>query len=422
MSAGTTGHVIIAPDKFKGSLTAPQVAGHVAEGLRRACPGVPVVTLPVADGGDGTVDSVVANQGSGFRRVQAVVHGPTGRPVEASFAMRGTVAIVEAAQACGLRRLPGGTPAPLTATSYGVGQLLSAAIRAGARSIVLGLGGVACTDGGAGLVQATGVRLVDRTGAQLPPGGAALARLDHLELPTTARAHAGTVLPGAHLQRAQNAAPAGNPGAAGNPGRSVVPVPVLVASDVDNPLLGASGAAAVYAPQKGATPEEVAVLEKGLTRWAEVAEQALGHSYRDLPGAGAAGGLGFAALAFLGASMRPGIELLLDLLGFARHLHGARLVITGEGSLDAQTMRGKAPAGVARAASAAGVPTVAVAGVAPLGADELGRIGISAAYSLTSIEPDPRRCMADAGPLLEDLAEQIANEWLGASLPEADQP
>lgn len=441
MSAGTTGHVIIAPDKFKGSLTAPQVAGHVAEGLRRACPGIPIVTLPVADGGDGTVDSVVANQGSGFRRVQAVVRGPTDRPVEASFAMRGTVAIIEAAQACGLRRLPGGTPAPLTATSYGAGQLISAAIRAGARSIVLGLGGVACTDGGAGLVQAIGVRLVDRSGAQLPPGGAALAHLDHLELPTTAGAHAGTVPPpGAHLQRAQNAEPArnpeptgnprpdgnpepdGNPRPAGNPGRSVVPVPVLVASDVDNPLLGASGAAAVYAPQKGATPEEVAVLEMGLTRWAEVAEQALGRSYRDLPGAGAAGGLGFAALAFLGASMRPGIELLLDLLGFARHLHGARLVITGEGSLDAQTMRGKAPAGVARAAAAAEVPTVAVAGVVPLGAGELRRIGISAAYSLTSIEPDPRRCMADAGSLLEDLAEQIANEWLGASLPEADQP
>ncbi len=376
--------MIIAPDKFKGTLTAPQVAAHVAVGLRRARPSVPLVTLPVADGGDGTVDSVTAGESAGFRRMSAMVQGPVGQPVEAFFAMGGATAIIEAAQACGLRRLPGGKPAPLDATSYGVGQLILAAVREGAHSIVLGLGGVACTDGGAGMVQALGVRLLDRGGAGLPPGGAALTALDHLE-------YAGWEV---------------------SPATPLVPVPVLVACDVDNPLLGTGGAAAVYAPQKGAAPRDVAVLERGLAQWAEVAEHALGDRYRELPGAGAAGGLGFGALAFLGATTRPGIELLLEHLGFAKHLRGARLVITGEGSLDAQTMRGKAPAGVARAAALAGIPVVAVAGVAPVTADDLHRMGISAVYPLTRIQPELRRCMAEAGPLLEELAERFADEWL----------
>src|SRR6266566_5757901 len=208
-----SGHVVVAPDKFKGSLTAPQVAGHVAAGLRRGRPDVRVVTLPVADGGDGTVDCAVAG---GFSRVPAVVRGPTGEPVTASFAVRGSVAIIEAAQACGLRRLPGGIPAPLTATSYGAGELIVAAAAAGARRIVLGLGGVACTDGGAGMVAALGGRLLDRAGKPLPPGGAALRTLDRLDL-TGLRGHRKTTaLPG-----------------------------VIVACDVDNRLLGPDGAAAV---------------------------------------------------------------------------------------------------------------------------------------------------------------------------------
>ena len=392
-----TGHVVVAPDKFKGTLAAPQVASHVAAGLRRACPGVVVVTLPVADGGDGTVDSAVA---AGYRRVRATVQGPTGAPISASFAIRGAAArtdgtarparrdrradvIIEAAEACGLRRLPGGIPVPLTATSHGAGELIIAAIRAGARRIVLGLGGVACTDGGAGLVEALGGRLLDRAGTPLPPGGSALRALYRLEI--------------AGLRTISGPAS---------------PVDVTVACDVDNPLLGPDGAAAVYGPQKGASPHDVTILEEGLGRWAEVTEEVLGHRYRDLPGAGAAGGLGFAALAFLGASMRPGIDVLLERLDFARLIEGARLVITGEGSLDAQTLRGKAPAGVARAAAAAGVPVVAIAGVATLSEHDLRRSGISAAYSLTGIQPDLRRCMTDPGPLLEDLAERLAPDWL----------
>ena len=272
-------------------------------------------------------------------------------------------------------------PAPLTASSLGVGELIGAAAGMGAKRIVLGLGGVACTDGGAGLVTALGARLLDASGAELPPGGAALARLHRIDV-SGLRDLSGT--------------------------------DVIAATDVDNPLLGERGAAAVYAPQKGASAQEVTILEDGLARWADVTEQALGRRIRDDPGAGAAGGLGFAALAFLGARMRPGIELLLDLLSFAGHLPGARLVITGEGALDTQTLHGKAPVGVARATAAAapGVPVVAVAGICSLTAEQLRSADIAAAYALADIEPDLARCREQAGPLLEDLAAILARDWI----------
>jgi glycerate kinase len=393
------GHILLAPDKFKGSLTAPEVAAHLAAGIRRAWPGAGIVQAPVADGGDGTVDAAVA---AGYRRVEATVRGPDSRPVTAAFAFRDGTAVIEAAEACGLRRLPEGRRLPLTATSAGVGGLIAAALGIGARRIVLGIGGVATTEGGAGMVQALGVRLLDEAGTDLGAGGAALRSLHRLRLPSPP-----------------------------------LPLPdgieVLVASDVDNPLLGPHGAAAVYAPQKGAKPADVAVLEQGLARWAEVAEEALGYRAaavmdvkkeaevprdafpglpRDAPGAGAAGGLGFAAIAFLRAAIRPGIELLLELTGFTRALRGARVVVTGEGSLDAQTLHGKAPAGVARAAAAAGVPVIAVSGVRSLTAEQLRGAHFSAAYALSEIEPDPARCLADAGPLVEEIAERLTRDRL----------
>ena len=338
-------HVVVAPDKFKGTLTAAQVAAHVAAGLGRACPGVKTVQVPVADGGDGTVDAAEA---AGYRRVDIGVRGPTGKPVNASFALLDGTAIIESAQACGLTRLPGGTPAPLTATSRGVGELILAAVRMRAKRIVLGLGGVACTDGGAGLVTALGGRLLDASGTELPPGGAALARLDHID-----------------ASRLRDLSGTGTE--------------IIAATDVDNPLLGPRGAAAVYAPQKGASAQDVTLLEEGLARWADVTERSFGFVKRDEPGAGAAGGLGFAALGFLGAAVQPGIELMLDLLGFADRLSGARLVVTGEGALDEQTLHGKAPAGVARAAAAAApdLPVVAVAGVCSLSSDQLRSAGIA---------------------------------------------
>jgi len=374
--ASPSGHVLISPDKFKGSLSASEAAAHLAAGLARHRPGVPLVTLPVADGGEGTVDAAVA---AGFERRTVRVAGPSGEPVEASYAVRGDTAVVELAEASGLQRLPGGRPQPLAASSLGTGQLVLAAARGGARRIVLGLGGSACTDGGAGFVQALGARLLDARGQRLPPGGAALQRLHTLDL------------------RGFN---------------DLKGLEIVVASDVDNPLLGREGAAAVYAPQKGADREGVRVLEAGLRRWAEVAEAATRRPSRDRPGAGAAGGVGFAAMAFLGARIEPGIGYLLDLLGFTERLAGARLVITGEGSLDAQTLRGKAPVGVARAAARANVPAVAVCGRRSLTGEQLRRARISAAYPLTGLEPDVERCISAAGPLLERLTFVIAEEWL----------
>jgi glycerate 2-kinase len=403
-------HVVVAPDKFKGTLTAAQVAGHVAAGLERARPGTGVVQVPVADGGDGTVEAAEA---AGYRRVEMGVRGPTGKAITAAFAFAEGTAVIEAAAACGLTLLPAGELAPLTAHSRGVGELILAAARMRAKRIVLGLGGVATTDGGSGMVRAFGARPLDSSASELPSGGGALARLDHLDLSQL---------------------------------RDLSGIEFVAASDVDNPLLGPHGAAAVYGPQKGATPADVAVLEAGLARWADVVEQALAKGsppgaspagaspagaspadaspidastatagivrYRDMPGAGAAGGLGFAALAFLGATFRPGIDLMLDLVSFGSHLDNARLVITGEGALDTQTLHGKAPVGVARAAAVPGVPVVAVCGTCSLTPAGLAAAGISQAYALTDIEPDVERCRANPGPLLEALAAQIAADWL----------
>src|SRR5215467_6766286 len=265
--------VVVAPDKFKGSLPATEVAARVSAGLSRAGFSGEVVPLPVADGGDGTIDAAVS---AGYRRVEIGVRGPVGRPVTAAFALRDETAVIEAAQACGLSLLPPDQLAPLTATSRGVGELILAATRMRAKRIVLAVGGVATTDGGAGLAQALGARLTDKSGFELPPGGAALAQLATLDLS------------GLH---------------------DLSGMEFQLASDVNNPLLGPSGAAAVYGPQKGASPQDVTVLEAGLARWADVAEAAvaetaaIGAPARDAAGAGAAGGLGFAALLFLGARM-----------------------------------------------------------------------------------------------------------------------
>jgi glycerate kinase len=377
MGLGVGVRVVVAPDKFKGSLTAAQVADRVAAGLTRAAPGVEVATVPVADGGDGTLEAALS---AGYRGVPVRAEGPTGEPVETAYAERGGVAVVELADVSGLRRLPGGRLAARTASSYGTGQVIRAALDAGCRQVVLGIGGSASTDGGAGMVQALGGQLRDARGGEVGRGGAALAALESLDLA------------GLHPALRQTE--------------------VVVASDVDNPLLGPRGAAAVYGPQKGASPADVAELDATLARWAKAVHRATGVDAARTPGAGAAGGVGFAALAVLGATLRPGIELVLDLVGFPTVLPGARLVITGEGSLDAQTLHGKAPAGVAAAARSAGIPVVAVAGRSLLSPAELAPAGILAAYALTDIEPDPDRCMTEAGPLLERLAAKVAADWV----------
>jgi glycerate 2-kinase len=373
-----SGHVVVAPDKFKGSLGAAGVAAAVARGLRAAVPGLDAREHPVADGGDGTVEAALS---AGFARREVRCTGPTGEPVAAALAVRDKVAVVELAEASGLRRLPDGRPAPTTATSRGTGELVRAALDLGCTQVVLGLGGSACTDGGAGMVQALGARLLDTAGAELPLGGAALAHLDRVDL-------------------------------SGFDPR-VADAEFVVASDVDNPLLGPHGAAAVYGPQKGASPPEVALLDAALARWAALAGAAADVDAAGVPGAGAAGGVGYAALVFLRASVRSGIDYLLDLLEVRPALPGARLVVTGEGSLDEQTLRGKAPAGVAAAARAAGVPVVAVAGRNTLPPSALEEAGIARAYALADLEPDPERSMREPEPLLERLAGRIAADWLG---------
>lgn len=374
-----TRRVLIAADKFKGSLTAVQVAERVTAGLRRVVPDVEVEALPVADGGDGTVDAAVA---AGFERREVRVAGPLGDEVTAAFALRGGTAVVEMAEASGLQRLPAGVFAPLTASTYGSGELLRAALDAGARTIVFGVGGSATTDGGAGMLSALGARFLTADGAPIPPGGGGLADLAHADLSGL------------------------------DPRLSSVEF--VLASDVDNPLTGPKGAPAVYGPQKGASPEDVETLDAALTHYAKVLEGAIGAKaaeYAASPGAGAAGGIGYGAL-ILGARFRAGIEVMLDVLGFAPALEWASLVITGEGSLDEQTLHGKAPAGVAAAARAAGREVVAVCGRLALAPEALGKAGIRRAYALTEAEPDVAKCIADAGPILERVAERIARDFL----------
>lgn len=376
-----TRRVLVAADKFKGSLTAVEVAERVAAGLRRVVPDVRLEALPVADGGDGTVAAAVA---AGFERREVRVAGPLGAEVTAAYALREGTAVVEMAEASGLHRLPGGVLAPLTASTRGSGELLRAALDAGARTIVFGVGGSATTDGGAGMLAALGARFLDVDGRPVAPGGGGLARL------------ASADLSGLDPRLAD--------------------VELVLASDVDNPLTGPKGAPAVYGPQKGASPDDVTALDAALGHFAKVLEGTEGvgapaAGYAASPGAGAAGGIGFGAM-LLGARFRPGIEVMLDVLGFAPALERADLVITGEGSLDEQTLHGKAPAGVAAAARAAGKEVVAVCGRLALPAEALERAGIRRAYPLTDVEPDVAKCIADAGPILERVAEAVARDFV----------
>jgi glycerate 2-kinase len=372
-----TTRVVLAPDKFKGSLTAAQVAESLAAGMHDVLSGLETIMLPVADGGDGTVAAALS---AGFAKIIVDAVGPTGEPVQAPYALDGDRAVVELAAVVGLSMLPGGRLEPLRSSTYGLGLVVADAIRRGATTIVLGLGGSASNDGGAGMAQALGARLLDANGHELPPEGGVLAELAHLDL--------------APLRDTLNG------------------VTIIVASDVDNPLLGPRGAAAVFGPQKGAAPQQVEALERDLRHWSQLVSNTIGRDDAQRAGAGAAGGTGFAALALLNAEIRPGIELILDLIHFERRIAGADLVVTGEGSLDEQSLAGKAPVGVARAAARAGIPVVAVAGRLQLSVARLREAGIAAAYALTALEPDVDRCIANAGSLLRRVGVQIAKEWL----------
>jgi glycerate kinase len=359
------------PDKFKGSLSAVEVAEAVRRGLLTGAAdpaALEIRCLPVADGGDGTLAAATA---AGFELLRARATGPTGEPVDTGWARRGDTAVVEMADVSGLVRLPGGRLQPLTATSRGTGELVAAALDAGVDRVVLGIGGSACTDGGAGMLQALGIRLLDTAGDELALGGGSLAELARMDLG------------GLHPRLSD--------------------VEIVVACDVDNPLTGPRGAAATYGPQKGADPAQVVVLDQNLARFADLVAASCGRDDREVPGAGAAGGVGFAAVSLLGARLQPGIDLMLDLIDFDHHLPGSDLVVVGEGSLDRQSLHGKAPVGVARRARAAGATVVAVCGVSSLEPDDLTEVGITAVHALADIEPDAATSMREAARLLEEL-------------------
>jgi glycerate 2-kinase len=360
--------IVIAPDSFKGSLSAERAARAIARGVARSLPAAEVVLRPVADGGEGTVAAAL---GAGYAPRTVRVSGPDGRPVDATFAVADGTAVVELASAAGMGLAP---PAPSTASTRGVGELVAAALDASVRRIVLGIGGSATTDGGAGMLQALGVRLEDAAGRDVPPGGAGLAVL--------ARADATGLDP------------------------RLADVELVVASDVDNPLTGPSGAAHVFAPQKGASPDDVRALDDALTRYADVLARDLGVDVARVPGAGGAGGTAAGALA-IGAQVVSGAALVCDLVGLPGALGGATLAITGEGALDEQTLRGKAPAEVAARARAAGVPCLALAGSVRLDPAQIAAAGFTAAHALTEVEPDVGRCLAEPERVLAELTARV---------------
>lgn len=366
--------LLVAPNAFKGSLSAIEAARVLAAGLRAALPGSEVVELPVADGGEGTVAALVA--ATGGRTLEVDVSGPLGEPRRASYGLLGdgTVA-VEVPAASGLALVPPARRDPRVTTTYGTGELIASALAAhGGRRVLIGLGGSATCDAGAGLAQALGARLLDADGRELPRGGAALERLARID--ASALAARG--------------------------------LEVTAACDVTNPLCGPEGAAAVYGPQKGASPEDVHLLDRALARFAEVAARDLGRAVADVPGAGAAGGLGAGLLAFFGATLRPGAALVLDAIGFDAHLAGADLVLTGEGRLDAQTLRGKGPLAVLERARARGVPAVAVGGgLDPQAMDALHAAGFAALVPAVDRPLPLEAAQAEAGALLARAGERI---------------
>jgi len=373
--------VIVAPQEYKGTLTCEEAAAAIAEGVRRAVPDAEIETVPLPDGGPGTIRAIASI--SGGERRTCRVQGPLGRPVEAEWAsLPGGTAVVEMAAASGLGLLADDERDARITTTHGVGELVREALASGARRLIIGLGGSATNDGGAGLATALGVRLLDASGDEIPPGGVALSGLERID-------------------------------ASGLDPR-IVGASVIGASDVTNPLCGPEGASHVYGPQKGASPEAVRELDAALENYARVIERDLGVAVRDVAGAGAAGGLGAGIIAFLGAEIRPGVDVVAEVVGLRERLDGADLAITGEGRLDGQTRYGKTVAGVARLASEVGVPVIVVPGA--LGPGWEWALSVAAAVEpvaggQASAVPSP----SEAAERLSETAARAIRGWLPAS-------
>ena len=357
--------IVIAPDSFKGSASSSDIATWIESGIHSVIPNCETIKIAIGDGGEGSLDAVLQ---AGFTAHSAEVSGPLGNPVTALIAIKGDTAIIEMAQASGLFQLPGGKKDALNATSFGTGQLILAALDKGATKIILAIGGTATTDAGAGALQALGVKLLDSTGAEIAPGGAALINCVSID------------------------------SSALDP--RLAKVSFTLASDVTNPLLGPHGAAHVFSPQKGATPEQVEVLEASLSHFASL----VGGQYATTPGAGAAGGVGFMAYAFLNAEARSGIDLILDLVNFDSKIAGADAIITGEGRFDSQSVHGKAPWGILQRATKLSIPTYLLCG----DADTHHASGYAGIHTLTSIESDIDKCITNPAPLVTQLGASIA--------------
>ena len=373
--------VLVAPDKFRGTLTARQAAEAIAAGWRRTRPQDRLDLAPMADGGEGTAETLV--DALGGRLVRTPVRGPLGDPVEAAFGVaetaKGRLAIVEMAAASGLALLAPSRRDPRITTTRGTGDLIAASLDRSPDQLVVALGGSATNDGGAGMAQALGVRLLDGSGREIGPGGVALLELERVDMTAT----------DPRIER----------------------VGCVAATDVDNPLTGPLGASSVYGPQKGASVEDVAILDRALAHLAAVVRRDLGVDLRDEPGAGAAGGLGFGLMAFLGAHVRPGVEVVSDALGVTSRLSEADLVITGEGRLDAGSLRGKVPAGILRLARELSVPAVIACGQAQpgLGLADVSVVSMADRFGAQTALSDARRCLVT---LAEELAER-ADELVG---------
>ena len=368
--------IVIAPDSYKESLSALEAATEIEAGFRRVFPDAEYIKLPMADGGEGTVAAMVVATGGNCVAVD--ITGPLGEPGKACYGLAGDgkTAIIEMAAASGLARVAPGHRNPLKATTYGTGELIKAALDAGVRHLIIGIGGSATNDGGAGMLQALGVKLLDHEGRDIGFGGGELANLDAIDI--------GGMDPRLETCR------------------------IDAACDVDNPLTGPEGASAVFGPQKGATPEMVAQLDANLVRYAGLIRRDLGVEVNAMPGAGAAGGMGAALTAFFGAKLRPGIEIVVEAVGLEACVREADLVITGEGRIDSQTLHGKTPMGVARVAKRYGKPVIGIAGCLAPDAGMVQAHGIDAVFSVISRISTAEEALAHAATNLREASGNIA--------------
>ena len=371
--------VVIAPDSFKDSLSAQAVADAIARGLSEVWPDVQLIKCPMADGGEGTIEAVLDACNGQWKTER--VSGPLAVEIDAQWGWLedSRTAIIEMATASGLQLLTLQQRDACVTSTYGTGQLIGAALDAGAQRIILAIGGSATNDGGSGMLAALGARFLDANDQPLPPGGLALAQLARIDI-------------------------------AGLDSR-LADVRVEIAADVDNPLCGENGASHIFGPQKGASPEQVLALDAALGHFADHSAQVLGKDLRDNPGSGAAGGMGFAAKAYLNASFRAGVEVVADLTGLEQALNQADLVITGEGRFDAQTLRGKTPFGVARIAQRQGVPVIVLAGTLGEGYERLYEHGISAAFAIVGGPATLEQACSHASDLLRERARDLARVW-----------